>query len=293
MTNSLANGGTVIEATPTVNVTTLPPSNNLLIGATVTDSCSWCTYSTYGNPNSITDGNLVTGRNLGTYSGTFNLNLSDPKNIATLKLLPSMSPNGNVRFEVRTSTDAAGASGTWTTHGGQITSAWTSGQWVTVPLNANTTGVRLVQVVVYSSPSWVALYEIQGFAAGTSGTFTVAANTIPGATFQVPSGATSCQLSATGTWSTGPNAPISAQTANGVVGGNALDLVGRGVPLPSAPVNSLVAQHSSTGIWELIGSSKTLTVSPLENLRFMMNDATDGGYTDGNTGSLVVSYSCN
>lgn len=127
----------------------------------------------------------------------------------------------------------------------------------------------------------------------TTGSFTVASNTIPGATFQVPAGATSCQLSATGTWSAGPNAPISAQTADGVVGGNALDLVGRGVPLSSAPVNSLVAQHSATGIWELVGSSKTIAVSPQENLRFMMNDATDGGYTDGNTGSLTVSYSCN
>jgi hypothetical protein len=126
-----------------------------------------------------------------------------------------------------------------------------------------------------------------------AGSITVAANTIPGGTFQVPSGATSCQLSATGTWAAGPNAPLSSQTADGAVGSNALDLASRGAPLPSAAVGALVVRHSSNSLWELVGSAKTIPVASLENLTFMMNDATDSGYTDGNTGSLSVNYSCN
>jgi hypothetical protein len=93
-------------------------------------------------------------------------------------------------------------------------------------------------------------------------------------------------------WSAGPNAPEASKTADGDVGGNAILLTSRGVPIPAAPVGALIAKRNSIGMWQLIGSSATSTVSSGESLTFMMNDATDSGYTDLNTGMLSVAYQC-
>ncbi len=62
--------------------------------------------------------------------------------------------------------------------------------------------------------------------------------------------------------------------------------------MPSIQNGALVAKRSSTGLWQLIGSSARSPVSSGETIIFMMNDATDDGYTNGNTGSLSVAYQC-
>ena len=126
-----------------------------------------------------------------------------------------------------------------------------------------------------------------------SGAITVLANTIPGATVTVPSGASSCSFVSTGTWSAGPQAPPQYQNADGVIGGTSYNLTNFGVPIPSAPNMALVVKHSSSGNWDLLGSNKTISVVAGETLSFMMNDATTFGYTDGNTGQLSTIWSCN
>jgi Lectin C-type domain len=125
-----------------------------------------------------------------------------------------------------------------------------------------------------------------------SGSLTVLANTIPGATLSVPALVTHCTFNSSGNWSAGPQAPLQYQNADGVVGGTSFNLTNDGVPIPSAPNMTLVVKHKSTGLWELLGSSKTIAVVAGENLSFMMNDATTFGYTDGNTGYLTTTWSC-
>ncbi len=128
---------------------------------------------------------------------------------------------------------------------------------------------------------------------GQSGVLTINANSIPGATLVVPNGVVSCIFNSTGTWSAGPQAPPQYQNADGVIGGNSLNLTDFGVPISAAPNMALVVKHSSTGKWDLLGSSKTISVVAGETLSFMMNDATTFGYTDGNTGQLSTVWSCN
>lgn len=126
-----------------------------------------------------------------------------------------------------------------------------------------------------------------------SGAITVLANTIPGATVTVPSGASACSFVSTGTWSAGPQAPPQYQNADGVIGGTSYNLTNFGVPMPGEGNMALVVKHSSTGNWDLLGSSRTISVVAGETLSFMMNDATTFGYTDGNTGQLSTVWSCN
>lgn len=126
-----------------------------------------------------------------------------------------------------------------------------------------------------------------------SGSITVLAYTIPGATLTVPSGASTCTFNSTGTWSAGPQAAPQYQNADGVIGGTSYNLTNFGVPMPAEANMALVVKHSSTGKWDLLGSSKTISVVVGETLSFMMNDATTFGYTDGNTGQLSTVWSCN
>jgi hypothetical protein len=148
------------------SITELTPASslNLLLGSTVTDSCIGCTIGYNGNPNNLTDGNLTTGRNLAMYSGSFNLFLANPKTVDRLRLLPNMSPNGLVYYEIQTSTDPTGAIGTWTSHGGAKSSQWASGIWFDFKLNVNTQNVRVIKVIVTSTPSWLAFNEIEAYA---------------------------------------------------------------------------------------------------------------------------------
>ena len=138
-----------------------------------------------------------------------------------------------------------------------------------------------------------AIIEYPSGVALGGGTVTVLANTIPGATVTVPSGASSCSFVSTGTWSAGPQAPPQYQNADGVIGGTSYNLTNFGVPMPGEGNMALVVKHSSTGNWDLLGSSRTISVVAGETLSFMMNDATTFGYTDGNTGQLSTVWSCN
>ncbi len=139
-------------------------SANLLLGATVSDSCFNCTIAYNGDPNNITDGNMESGRNLAMHSGTFHIFLTNPKSIGRLKLLPAMTPNGLVYYEIQTSTDPTGAVGTWTSHGGEKSSEWANNTWVDLTLNTNTQNVRVIKVNVTYTPSWLAFFEIEGYA---------------------------------------------------------------------------------------------------------------------------------
>lgn len=140
-------------------------ATNLLLGASVTDSCLSCPIGSYGDPIMITDGSSNTGRNLGTYSGSFNIFPTNAIDLDHISLLPAMTPNGTVVFEIQTSTDPTGAAGTWTSHGGPISRTWSNQTPFNVILNPNTTNVRVVKIIVHSSPSWVAFFEVQGFGA--------------------------------------------------------------------------------------------------------------------------------
>jgi len=140
------------------------PTQNLLLGAPVTDSCIGCTDSYNGALQNITDGNLETARNIATYSGTFHIFLDSPKTISLLKLLPAMSQNGLVNYEIQTSTDPRGAIGTWMSHGGVKSSQWANNTWFDFTLNTNTQNIRVIKVNVTSTPSWLAFFEIEGYA---------------------------------------------------------------------------------------------------------------------------------
>lgn len=153
--------------TATQNITVVPntpPSSNLLLGSTVTDSCVSCPISTHGNPNNITDGNKNTYRGINSYSGSFNIFLNSPTIISRLVITPDMEPDGTVYYEIQTSNDPRGAIGTWTSHG-QKSSVWRNREDFSISLNSNTTGVRVVKVIIHSSPhSLIFLSEVQGFA---------------------------------------------------------------------------------------------------------------------------------
>ena len=138
-------------------------AENALSGATVTDTCAACPPDKFGAPGSVVDGNPKTMRNLGPgTSGAFTLTVAKPISLKKLVLLPSMTPNGPVSYEVQTTKDAAGAAGPWVSHGGIITKPWADNLPVDVVMNPDTNGVRAVKVIIHQSPSWIAFNEIEG-----------------------------------------------------------------------------------------------------------------------------------
>ena len=266
-------------------------SANLLLGAQVSDSCASCPFDRYGDPNKLTDGDvLVAARNLGTYIGNFNVTLPYPITLDRVVLTPAIAPNGVVSYEILTSTDPLGAVGTWTSHGGRISKFWTGGVALETPLNTVTSGVRVVRLVVYASPSWVSLTEIQGFNGGSpliSGTFSVPANNPTGTLFTVPTGVGTCTFNASGSWNYGFGASSSAagvQSFNG-------DSFGYVRLLPSTPYFSLIA--NTAGGYRAIGSGQTVSVSGGQSMQFQINEGIRIGdsYAD-NSGALSVSYQC-
>lgn len=144
----------------------------------------------------------------------------------------------------------------------------------------------------YSPGTWDWVRAVGSSSGATTGRFVIASNTLPGAVFSVPAGVTNCRFDATGTWSAGPQSDPATRNADGVIGGNTLNLINNGVPIPTAPIQALVAKRSTTNRFEMVGGSRTLAVIGGEQLSFMMNDATDNGYTNGNTGQLDVAWSC-
>jgi hypothetical protein len=149
---------------------TFASAQNLLLGATVTDTCASCPQAQFGPPGAITDGDVKTNRNLGGGApGSFMISLAKPIALGRVVLLPNMTPNGQVSFEIQTSTDPSGTTGTWTSHGGTVSREWADKLAIDVPLNPQTTGVRMVKVIVHKSPAWVSLYEVEGYSSPNPG----------------------------------------------------------------------------------------------------------------------------
>ena len=138
-------------------------ASNVLQGAAATDSCLACPAEKFGPPTAVTDGDRATMRNLGGGApGTFIVTTAKPVRLDKLVLLPAMTPSGDVSFEVQTSKDASGAPSGWVSHGGILTRVWADRVPVEVAMNADTGDIRAVKVIVHKSPSWVAIYEIEG-----------------------------------------------------------------------------------------------------------------------------------
>lgn len=138
-------------------------AGNVLRGASVTDSCIACPADKFGPPNAVTDGDRATMRNLGGAApGTFTITPAKPVRFDKLVVLPAMTPAGNVSFEVQTNSDPSGAVGSWVSHGGILTRPWADKVPVEVAMNADTRDIRAVKVIIHQSPSWVAVYEIEG-----------------------------------------------------------------------------------------------------------------------------------
>ena len=138
-------------------------AGNVLQGATVTDSCIACPADKFGPPNAVTDGDRATMRNLGGAApGTFTITTAKPVRFDKLVVLPAMTPAGDVSFEVQTNSDPSGAVGSWVSHGGILTRPWADKVPVEVAMNADTRDIRAVKVIIHQSPSWVAVYEIEG-----------------------------------------------------------------------------------------------------------------------------------
>lgn len=150
--------------------TSIASAENLLLGATVTDTCVACPSDKLGAPGAVTDGDLATARNLGAAApGAFTLAVAKPVTLSKIVLMPNIAPSGTVTYEVQTSTEPSGAAGTagteatWKSHGGQLSGEWTNKAAVEVLLNPEAVGVRQVRVTVHKSPAWVAFYEIEGY----------------------------------------------------------------------------------------------------------------------------------
>ena len=115
--------------------------------------------------------------------------------------------------------------------------------------------------------------------------FTVDAVKEAGTSFTVPSGATSCLFTVSGSWNWDAYSPAVDASGNGPT----YD-AGGVWQQPSAPAFSLVAKRQS-GLLQLIGLSNQMAVSSGERIVFLMNDVI-GAYGD-NRGGVSVSYSCN
>ncbi len=138
-------------------------AGNAFEGATVTDTCVSCPNDKFGAPSTLVDGNVATMRNLGAGApGAFTITLAKSVSLNKVVVVPAMTPNGAVSFEVQTSKDAAGVAGSWISHGGILTKEWSDKAPVEITMNPETVDVRAVKVTIHKSPSWIAVYEIEG-----------------------------------------------------------------------------------------------------------------------------------
>lgn len=171
--NSARIGGAVLRLLFVCNTAfgaSIVSAKNLLLGATVTDTCMACPQEQFGPPGAITDGDMKTNRNLGGGApGSFMISLAQPIALGRVVLFPNMTPNGPVSFEIQTSSDPAGSTGTWTSHGGPVSREWVDKLPVDVPLNPQATGVRKVKVIVHKSPAWISFYEVEGYSSPSRG----------------------------------------------------------------------------------------------------------------------------
>ena len=171
--NSARIGGVVVRLLFVCNTAlgaSLASAQNLLLGATVIETCKAYPQEQFGLPGAITDGDMKTNRNLGGGApGSFMISSANPIDLGRVVLFPNMTPNGQVSFEIQTSSDPAGSTGTWTSHGGPVSREWVDKQPVDVPLNPQATGVRRVKVIVHKSPAWISFYEVEGYSSPSRG----------------------------------------------------------------------------------------------------------------------------
>jgi hypothetical protein len=255
-----------------------PNATNLFAGLQVQTS-TLCGSDCLGSK--ATDGNLSTAANLKQNTGNFVVQSPAPLNLSAVRLIPDMSPNGNMDIEIRSTTNASLATGAigWQTHF-RGTIAMSRLNSTMIPLTSQAANARQVEIIVHSSPSWVAFFEIEGYA-GSSGTFAVAANNPSGTLFAVPAGASSCTFNASGTWNYGTG--LSA-------GPGGTSVSGFQWLLPSAQPVSLIVKRGST--FESIGVSKTISTQAAETLYFMINEAAVNAVYSDNSGAISVSYQC-
>jgi pimeloyl-ACP methyl ester carboxylesterase len=133
--------------------------NNVFSGGMVSDSCKSCAENIYGTANAIIDGDVTFGRNLREYSGEFEILLPNARALSKIEMLPSMTPNGLVDYEVKISTDISGDSWTTVWSGSEL---WADKVLVSKALPVTVQNVLRAKIIVRSSPSWVALLEVYG-----------------------------------------------------------------------------------------------------------------------------------
>jgi hypothetical protein len=115
-----------------------------------------------------------------------------------------------------------------------------------------------------------------------AGTFTVFAAEELGTTFTAPSGSSVCSFNASGNW---------REVSHANYGPDGIGFAHPSTYLPSASLGALIAQNH--GVYASIGSFGTLNFFPNESSRFLFNDVPGSyGPTGGNSGSVVVNYSC-
>ena len=112
--NSARIGGVVVRLLFVCNTAlgaSLASAQNLLLGATVIETCKAYPQEQFGLPGAITDGDMKTNRNFGGGApGSFMISSPNPIDLGRVVL--NMTPNGQVSFEIQTSSDPAGSTGT-------------------------------------------------------------------------------------------------------------------------------------------------------------------------------------
>jgi hypothetical protein len=115
-----------------------------------------------------------------------------------------------------------------------------------------------------------------------TGTFTVLAENEAGTTFRAPQAAAQCSFVSTGSW---------REISFANYGPDGIGFSNASTYLPSASLGSLIARKQASYI--PVGSSRNFTVSPNEEIVFLFNDVPGSyGPLGGNSGSVLVSYSC-
>jgi ankyrin repeat protein len=142
--------------------TTAQAQNIISIGKSVTTSK---THSTTTN-NAITDNNLATAWNAGTYATQWiSIDLETPSTIKSVKLLPCQSPNGSTTHQIHTSTDMKN----WTL-AEEFTLYSKSEEWIIRNFSTPLTKVRGIKITTTKSPSWICWFEIQVIGGNTNST---------------------------------------------------------------------------------------------------------------------------
>jgi hypothetical protein len=298
-TDTLANGGTVIDASKTVNVSAAAVAAYPKLFPTGVDALGNALAAGSPDPHyAILLPNqpaVVVLNNVGTWI---------PDSATSMWIWETSSGLPvNVTRTFRTTVDLTGLDpnlvsvlGTWATDNGGIdilingvSTGNTCGgfqAYCNFAVNSGfVAGVNTLDFVVTD------VGVISGFRVDTIGIvpkaapsnpFTVDAINAAGTVFTVPTGATSCTFAGSGAWNYAVGASVTP-TGGGVT------LAGYIWPMPSAPAWSLIAKRLN-GTYQYVGLSSQMTVIGGESIVFMMNDG-QGAYAD-NSGAVSVTWAC-